>query len=70
MLANYFSKEINIYQFENKESLLQVLIHELGHALGLEHAMNSDDVMYFTNTEEKQIITESSLNQLKAICYE
>lgn len=69
-VSKLFLKEINIYQFENKESLIQVLIHELGHALGLEHAMNSDDIMYFTNTEEKQTITESSLNQLKAICYE
>ena len=69
-VSRIFFKEINIYQFENKESLIQVLIHELGHALGLEHAMDSSDVMYFINTEEKQTITESSLNQLKDICYE
>jgi len=69
-VSRFLFREINIYQFENKESLLQVLVHELGHALGLEHTMDSSDVMYFLNTDEKQIINESSLNQLKNICYE
>lgn len=69
-VSRFLFKEINIYQFEDKESLLQVLIHELGHALGLEHTTESNDAMYFINTEEEQFITESSLNKLRGICYE
>lgn len=65
-----FFKEINVYQFESEESLKQVLIHELGHSLGLDHVMNSGDVMFWINTEDEQIITEDSLNQLRAICFE
>lgn len=67
---NYGKKEINIYQFEDKESLAQVLMHEFGHALNLDHSMNPDDIMYWNNTKEEQTITNSSLDQLRKICYE
>ena len=63
-------KEINIYQFEDEDNLKQVLIHEFGHALGLNHSTNSEDIMYWINTENDQTITENSLNNLKIICYE
>jgi chromosome segregation ATPase len=69
-ISSAVENKINIYQFVDEESLLQVLIHEFGHALGLEHSTNPDDIMYWINTEEKQVITESSLNQLNAICGE
>ncbi|MDD4073946.1 MAG: matrixin family metalloprotease [Candidatus Pacebacteria bacterium] len=63
-------KEINIYQFKDEDSLKQVLIHEFGHALGLDHFTNPEDIMYWINTENEQFITESSLDSLKIICYE
>lgn len=63
------SKEINIYQFTNEENLVQVLTHELGHSLGLDHSINSNDIMYWLNSGESQFITEESLSKLKNICY-
>lgn len=62
-------KEINIYQFEDRENLIQVLTHELGHALGLDHSQDKNDIMYWINSEESQLITSDSLEKLKTICY-
>jgi len=61
-------KEINIYQFDDYNKLVLVLAHELGHAIGLDHSNDQNDLMYYVNTEKDQKITESSLNMLENIC--
>ncbi len=62
------SKEINIYQFENKDKLVRVLAHELGHALGIDHLPNSEDIMYSYNIGLNQNITAADLNELNKVC--
>lgn len=62
-------KRIEIYQFENKESLLNVLTHEFGHALGLMHNDNPNSVMYRLHVEnKKQGITADDLATLHELC--
>jgi len=68
----YFSKEekIDIYTFGDKEELRLVLMHELGHAHGLDHAALSTSIMYpilgqqelsnpLLTSEDKQMILGS-----------
>ena len=66
--ADSITKEINIYQFENKEKLVMVLTHELGHALGIGHMDNPEDIMSSINAGESQKITSEDLTELDKIC--
>lgn len=61
-------KRINIYAFENASKLTDVLTHEFGHALGLEHNDNPSSVMYRLNEGQNQKITESDIASLKVKC--
>jgi predicted Zn-dependent protease len=61
-------ESITIYQFDNKEKLLRVLAHEFGHALGLNHTDNPNDIMYKINEGPNEKPTINDLNQLKAAC--
>jgi predicted Zn-dependent protease len=62
------NKEINIYQFDNKETLVAVLVHEMGHALGLGHSEDPLDIMYSVNAGESQNITKDDITNINNIC--
>jgi len=70
--GNYVSdlktKEINIYQFDDRDKLVKVLAHEMGHALDIGHMANPNDLMYALNVGENQEITPEDLSALKDVC--
>lgn len=54
----YTGTGIDIYQFDDKSHLRAVLVHELGHALALDHATNPQSIMY-------PLLQEQTLEPLK-----
>lgn len=60
--------KINIFQFNDKNQLVRVLAHELGHALGLEHIDNPKAIMYYLNEGVNEKLTTDDITALKKIC--
>ena len=59
---------INIYEFSTQDKLTRVLAHELGHALGLDHNVNKDSIMYALNKSNNMSLTKDDVDSLKNIC--
>ncbi|MFZ2038702.1 MAG: matrixin family metalloprotease [Minisyncoccia bacterium] len=63
-----FTKEINIYQFDSKEKLLNIIKHELGHALGIEHNLDVNSIMHKINLDTAKNILPDDLKQIVVNC--
>ena len=59
---------INIYQFDDQAKLIRVLMHEMGHALGLEHLENPKAIMYRLNNGVNAVLTVDDVAALKTLC--
>ena len=62
------TQSIKIYHYNDDAKLVRLLVHELGHALGLGHSANPDAVMYRLNQSDKLELTADDIAALKARC--
>ncbi len=75
--GDYSQGVINIYTFDSKAELVLVLVHELGHALSLDHVENSKSVMHYllhegqeggAVTEEDVVLSAEDLAEFNRVC--
>ncbi len=63
--------QINIHSFKNKDELYSILMHELGHVLGLDHLKQPESVMYYLLNEKnnKGVLSREDILALKEKCH-
>lgn len=63
----YQSKTINIYQYEDRDDLRNLLAHEMGHALGIDHVEGEQSIMYYLTTDENMHMRKLGENDISAL---
>ena len=64
-----WGKSITIYQYTNKDNLVQVLAHEFGHTLGIRHVNDPHALMYPWDTGKRiERLNQTDISALKERC--
>lgn len=68
--GDYQDGKINIYKFSSSEELVSVLVHEFGHALGIDHVDDDSSVMYYLLKEDSSapVLTDVDKEAFTAVC--
>lgn len=61
-------ERITVFEFEDRIDLRQVLSHEFGHAIGLEHNEDPSSVMYSFSERGNTALSEADLASLRTRC--
>lgn len=68
--GDYTGDSITIYKFSDENELSTVLVHEFGHALGIDHVDNENAIMYYLlgDTSEAPELTGADLAIFTEVC--
>jgi DNA repair exonuclease SbcCD ATPase subunit len=67
----YDGQKIDIFQFKEMSDLRLTLVHEMGHALGIDHLENPKSIMYYLMNEQDMnnpTLSSEDLVAIKGIC--
>ncbi len=70
--GDYSNSTIKIYTFKDRDELKLVLVHELGHALSLDHVEGKESAMYYLIGEQPQelVLSNADLEEFNRVCGE
>mgnify|MGYP002632270493 CR=1 FL=1 len=60
---------ITIFEYSGHISLVRVLAHEMGHAIGLDHVEENEAIMYKLNEGKGLKATAADITELKSVCH-
>lgn len=68
--GDYQDGLINVYKFSNETELEKVLVHEFGHALGMDHVEGESSVMYYLlgDTSSAPRLSDEDKEAFVAVC--
>ncbi len=66
--GTYSNKKINIYEYENENTLKILLAHELAHSFGMDHVKSTSSIMYYINSGGKFALTKDDITEYYRIC--
>lgn len=61
-------RRIEIFEFTDGTELRRVLVHEFGHALGMDHVENPQSIMYAFNIGTELSLTPEDIAELRSSC--
>lgn len=67
-IRDHTGERIDIYEFGSETKLFRVLIHELGHALGMDHVDSEEAIMYRLNAGKSEKLDQADIMELKRVC--
>lgn len=68
--GEFSGDRINVYKFNDTNELRKVLVHEFGHALGIQHVEGPASMMYYLMEEQPDppILSQYDIDAFKAVC--